>query len=171
MDWGQGMITPEYARQMAAYNRWQNRNILTTAHALEPSALEAPRGVFFSSIRRTMSHILWADLMWLHRFSGSDAPDAPFKDSAEFVANWDALALLRPKVDQQLVAWSADLDPAWLQGDIVWTSSVNGAFTRKPAALAVVHLFNHQTHHRGQVHAMLTASGGLTQPTDILFMP
>lgn len=165
------MIEPEYARQMSMYNQWQNQNILTTAKELDPSAVETPHGSFFSSIRRTMSHILWADLIWLHRFSGSARPDALLQDSAEFVINWDELERLRPMVDQQLIAWSGSINKAWLHGEIEWYSGASNAMVRKPTSIAVVHLFNHQTHHRGQVHAMLTASGGRTRPTDLLFMP
>lgn len=164
------MIEVGYVRQMAAYNRWQNQNILAEASTLAPLALEAARGAFFSSIRRTMSHILWADLIWLHRFSGSEKPGASLSDSPEFVSDWPALERLRPIVDQQLIDWAEDIDPVWLTGNLEWLSGATGQVIAKPTWITVVHLFNHQTHHRGQVHAMLTASGCSTRPTDLAFM-
>lgn len=112
------MIEVGYVRQMAAYNLRQNQNILEEASTLEPLALEADRGAFFSSLRRTMSDILWADLMWLHPYSGSEKPSAPIFDSPEYVDGWPALERMRPVIDQRLKDWAADLDPAWLAGDL-----------------------------------------------------
>ncbi len=164
------MIEPGYARKMAAYNQWQNENILKAASSLDPAQLEAPKGAFFSSIRRTMSHILWADLLWLHRFSGSAKPEGSHAGSPDFVNNWAELARLRPAADLQLTAWAEGLDPVWLAGAVEWPLGAGNGSMQKPAWLAVAHMFNHQTHHRGQVHAMLTATGSVTDPTDLLLM-
>ena len=165
------MIQVGYVRQMAAYNRWQNQNILQEALSLTSDALEGPHGAFFSSIRRTMSHILWADLIWLHRFSGSEKPDTSLAGSPEFVSDWQPLERSRPLVDEQLPAWANRLDQAWLAEEVKWFSGATNVIIRKPAWIAVTHVFNHQAHHRGQVHAMLKVSGCDTQPTDLVFMP
>ncbi|MEZ5861079.1 MAG: DinB family protein [Geminicoccaceae bacterium] len=70
-----------------------------------------------------------------------------------------------------LLEWARGLDPGWLAGELSWHSGAIGREVTRPRALLVAHLFNHQTHHRGQVHAMLTAAGAKTGPTDLPFMP
>jgi uncharacterized damage-inducible protein DinB len=165
------MIDVSYVRQMADYNQWQNRNVLASADSLDETALDADRGAFFGSIRRTMSHILWADLMWLHRFTGSAPPEGPFGESAEHAGSWRDIMADRPEIDRRIIDWSRGIDPAWLRGELEWWAGSSGSMMRRPCAAAVVHLFNHQTHHRGQVHAMLTAAGARTEPTDVIAMP
>ena len=72
--------------------------------------------------------------------------------------------------DADIIGWAAELDPAWLQGDLEWLSGATGRRQLRPKGVVVVHMFNHQTHHRGQVHAMLTAAGEQTGDTDLPFV-
>jgi uncharacterized damage-inducible protein DinB len=70
-----------------------------------------------------------------------------------------------------MIEWAAQIKPADLTGDLTWYSGMSGRELTEPKALCVTHFFNHQTHHRGQIHAMLTAAGQTPQPTDLPFMP
>lgn len=165
------MITPDYAGLMAAYNAWQNESVYAAASTLSDEERQRDRGAFFGSIHKTLSHILWADRIWLSRFGVGDAPPGGIAGSTELYATWSALARARVAFDQTIADWAAALSPADLEGDLVWRSGAARRELSKPRWLLVVHIFNHQAHHRGQVHAMLTAAGAKPADTDIPFMP
>jgi uncharacterized damage-inducible protein DinB len=165
------MITPEFARTMAAYNSWQNRSLYAAAAGLDDAARRQDRGAFFGSIHGTLSHLLWADQRWMHRFAGWEDLPVAIEDSAAWQPDFDRLHAARGEADAGIAAWAQALDAGWLAGDLTWFSGVSRREMRKPRALLVAHMFNHQTHHRGQVHAMLTAAGARPEPTDLPWMP
>ncbi len=76
----------------------------------------------------------------------------------------------RAEADRRITDWAGRVTPDWLLGDLTWFSGALGKEMSKPTGLLVVHFFNHQTHHRGQVHAMLTAAGERTGDTDLAFI-
>ncbi|QBY02677.1 damage-inducible protein DinB [Rhodophyticola sp. CCM32] len=156
---------------MARYNIWQNENLFGAADMLDDAARRQDRGAFFGSIQGTFSHLLWSDLSWMSRFDDGPAPDCGINDSAGFFDDWSALKRDRKATDARIEGWAARLDPDDLTGDLVWFSGMTGREMRKPRALCIMQLFNHQTHHRGQVHAMLTAAGADPGSTDLPFMP
>jgi len=165
------MIDAAYVRRMALYNRWQNENLYGVADRLSDAERRLDRGAFFGSIHATLSHLLWGDRTWMSRFAGWPKPDGGIRESVSLYTDWDGLKQQRAASDAELIAWSNDLDPRWLAGDLTWFS---GAFQRevtKPVWQLLVHFFNHQTHHRGQVHAMLTQAGGKPHDTDLFAMP
>lgn len=164
------MIDPSYVQMMARYNRWQNGSLYTAAGTLTDAARRADRGAFFGSIHGTLSHLLWGDGMWMHRFCGSPRPEAPIGGSAAFVTDWDELCARREAMDTAIADWSATVDPLWLQGTFDWFSSATNRHMSRPLAQLVVHFFNHQTHHRGQVHALLTAAGAKPDDTDLMLL-
>jgi len=166
------MISVDHVRLMACYNRWQNRSHYAAAGTLSDADRRADLGAFFGSIHATLSHLLWADQQWMNRFAGTGAPAAPNTPaSKDMVADWEQLGTQRQAFDEVIVDWAATLDPAWLQGDLTWHSGASGRELTKPKWVLVTHLYNHQTHHRGQVHAMLTRLGAQTDATDLGFMP
>ncbi len=166
------MITPDYAREMARYNAWQNRSLLAAADTLDEAARQAGRGAFFGSIAGTLNHILWADRVWLLRLAGGAGPRAgAIPESVAETTDWAAYKAERAETDARLTDWAARLDEAALAGVLSWYSGAAGREVSRPRAMLVAHLFNHQTHHRGQVHAMLTAAGARPGPTDLAFMP
>ncbi|MZQ88006.1 damage-inducible protein DinB [Frigidibacter albus] len=156
---------------MARYNAWQNDNLYAAAALLEDEGRRAPRGAFFGSIHATLNHLLWADRMWLSRFGRGEAPGGGIAGSVALVAEWQALCAARRDMDAVIVDWADALAPEDLAGDLAWYSGASGREMTRPKALCVLHLFNHQTHHRGQVHAMLTAAGAVPGPTDLVFAP
>lgn len=165
------MINLDYIQTMAGYNAWQNQSVLDAADGLDDAERNLDRGAFFGSIRGTLSHLLWGDQIWMHRFSGSPVPAvSTIAASPDMVDDWDELKGQRAAMDQAIVQWADRLDAAWLETDLTWFSGAAKRQVTRPAGLLVMHFFNHQTHHRGQVHAMLTAAGARPENTDVFFL-
>ncbi len=164
------MITPAYVRTMAAYNAEVNRRWYAAAGRLTDAERRADRGAFFGSLHGTLCHILWADRLWMHRFAGWDDPQVRLGDSAGMIADFGALTAARIAADAALVEWADGMTQAWLDGDFAWFSGSLQREMRQPRALLVTHMFNHQAHHRGQAHALLTAMGQDTGDTDLPFV-
>ena len=160
------MITPAYAQAMCTYNAEMNRRLYAAAGRLSDAERRQDRGAFFRSIWGTFNHLLWADRMWMSRFDGWERPAQAIGDSGEVESDWAALELARVEADARIAEWAAGLSAAWLEGEVNWYSGAVQADMVRPRAMLVVHMFNHQTHHRGQAHAMLTAAGEATGPTD-----
>lgn len=165
------MITPEYCQTMARYNCWQNNNLYGAADQLSHEERQKDRGAFFGSIHGTLSHLLWGDTIWMHRFDGWELPEIGIPDSHGFAPEWDALCDQRGLADAAIMDWAERLAPADIEGQIDWYSKAVARRMSQPLAICIMQLFNHQTHHRGQVHAMLTAAGGKPSDTDLPFMP
>lgn len=164
------MITPAFVRTMAAYNAELNRRVYGAAGRLSDGDRRAPRGAFWGSIHGTLAHLLWADQMWMSRFDGWERPAAKLAQSADDAGSFDALRTRREAADTKLEGWAQMVGADWLSADQTWFSGASGREMTKPRAILVMHLFNHQTHHRGQVHAMLTAAGEGTGATDLPFV-
>jgi len=167
------VISLEYVRSMAAYNRWQNDSLYGSAGTLCDKDRKLQRGAFFGSIHGTLNHILWGDQRWLSRF-GEVEPPATISSMAETAGlydEWQALVEARNSFDVIITDWASALNSKWLACEINWTSFALGKSFNHPAWLLAVQMFNHQTHHRGQVHGMLTAAGAKPDDTDIAFMP
>lgn len=164
------MITPAYVRTMAAYNAELNRRVYDAAGRLPDEERFAPRGAFWGSIHGTLAHLLWADQMWMSRLDGWERPAAGIAQSADDTGSFDALRAGRDAVDHRLEDWARRIGADWLGADLTWFSGATGRELTRPRALVVMHLFNHQTHHRGQAHAMLTAAGEGTGDTDLPFV-
>ena len=161
------MISPAYVRTMAAYNAEMNRRIYAAAGRMTDEARRQDRGAFFGSIHATLNHLLWGDRIWMSRFDGWEKPGVAIPGSVALFADFAELAAERVKTDAALEAWAARADPAWLAGDLTWFSGALGRDVSRPVGVLVVHMFNHQTHHRGQIHAMLSAAGERTGDTDL----
>ena len=164
------MITPAYIRTMAEYNAEMNRRLYGAAARLSDAERRLPRGAFWGSIHGTLTHILWGDQQWMSRFDNWPKPSTPIKQSAQMIDDFDELAAAREKADGDITLWAHKVDDAWLGGDLVWFSGAANREMRAPKGYLVSHFFNHQTHHRGQVHAMLTAAGQETGDTDLFLL-
>lgn len=145
-----------YLKVMARYNLWQNANLTTAAGTLTDAARQADRGAFFGSIERTFSHLFWADQAWLSHFTGTPPPGGGIEDSLDLINDWAGFVAARSALDRLILTWADEAGPEAGR-------ALNPAF--------VIQFFNHQTHHRGQIHAMLTAAGLSTEDTDIHKMP
>jgi uncharacterized damage-inducible protein DinB len=85
------MITPDYVRTMASYNRWQNQNLYGAADGLSDAARREQRGAFFGSIHGTLSHLMWGDQMWMSRFAGTPPPRGGIPGSVDLYTSWQDL--------------------------------------------------------------------------------
>lgn len=163
------MIDRAYAHRMARYNRWMNGKLYDCAAQLSDAQRKEDRGAFFKSLHGTFNHLIYADQAWLNRFSGRSAdgltPPAPVhEDFAQMCA-------ARAALDQEMLDWSQSLTAEWLAADFRYYSKAYEAWYTKPAWLLVTHLFNHQTHHRGQATTLLMQFGIDPGATDLPVLP
>ena len=107
----------------------------------------------------------------MSRFDGGPAQSPVIADSAAFAATVGDWVDQRIRTDARIVTWAAGVTASDLSGDLTWFSGSLNAEVAKPTATCITHFFNHQTHHRGQLHAMLTAAGQTPDATDLVFMP
>jgi uncharacterized damage-inducible protein DinB len=165
------MIDGAYVQRMARYNRWQNENLIGVADTLSDDERRRERGAFFGSIHKTLNHLLWGDRAWMSRFAGLPKPRGGIAESVLLCPEWQNLKSERTDFDRIIVDWADRVDDSWLAADQTYYSSASKREITKPRWLLVTHMFNHQTHHRGQVHCMLTQAGGRPSDTDLPFMP
>ncbi len=156
---------------MARYNAWQNRSLSACVKALEMKELKKDRKAFFGSIWATANHLMWGDQLWMSRFDGGFGPKTGIPDSVNLHDDKQLWLDDRLRTDQRIERWAQGLRQMDLVGPLVWHSGAMNKTMTKSKALCVVHFFNHQTHHRGQMHAMLTAAGQTPDDTDLPFMP
>ena len=165
------MIDAGYVLTMARYNAWQNRQLMRAFARLSPKAMRTDHGAYFGTILGTANHILWGDGMWMSRFAGVEKPPGGIADSVDLTASREDWELARFRMDSAMLLWAERLRSVDLAGEVRWYSGAMGRDMAKPVAHCVMHMFNHQTHHRGQIHAMLTTSGVEAPVTDLPFMP
>ncbi len=165
------MLSPDYVLSMARYNAWQNRQMKAALEALPEAELRRDRGAFFGSIFATVNHLLWADAMWMGRFADWAKREAGIDGSTTLVPTLAVWGAERFRTDARILLWAERLSALDLTGDLRWSSGATGRVQVRPLGQCLAHMFNHQTHHRGQVHAMATAAGGEGWVSDLAFMP
>ncbi len=161
------MISVDFCQLMARYNHWQNTSLLAAAETLDHEQRWQDRGAFFGSIAATLNHILLDDALWLERLAGNERPEDSLSFDLCSSSDWAAFKNLRKRRDDELCRWTLSLKPSDLVGHVGWFPEGGLDRIEKPRAVCIVHLFNHQTHHRGQVHCMLTSAGAVPEPTDL----
>ncbi|MEP4198125.1 MAG: DinB family protein [Aliishimia sp.] len=164
------MISVEYCATMARYNTWQNNSLVTASDGLSDADRWRDRGAFFQSIAATLNHIYWADALILQRLRGNQRPDLTIKHSLSDPSDWSDFKRVRSQRNDEIEQWANQLRDVDLIGTVIWYSADGSTRVEKPTALCAVELFHHQTHHRGQVHAMLTAAGAKPEPTNLSMM-
>jgi uncharacterized damage-inducible protein DinB len=165
------MINPGYVLTMARYNAWQNKQMMAAMAGLTEDALRAERGAFFGSILATANHILWADTNWMARFQGIDAPAISLEGSTSLHPTYADWSAARFRMDGRILLWAEKLYALDLVGDLTWYAAFMQQQVTRPKGALIMHMFTHQTHHRGQIHAMLTAAGVTAPVSDLFFMP
>jgi uncharacterized damage-inducible protein DinB len=165
------MIDGAYVQRMARYNRWQNENLYGVADRLSDEVRRQERGAFFGSIHKTLSHLLWADRIWMSRFTSMPRPPGGIPESISLFPDWENLKAERTAFDGTILDWADGIDPSWLAADHTYYSGGMKREVTQPRWVLITHMFNHQTHHRGQVHCLLTQAGGKPSNTDLPFMP
>ena len=166
------MISPDYVKLMARYNAWQNVSLYREAAKLTDAQRREDTGAFFKSIHATLNHLVWGDHMWMSRFAGIPRGNVGTLPSGlDAFPDFNELTVERIRLDDIISSWAASITEADLAGDLTWMSGALHREVSKPRWIPVAHMFNHQTHHRGQVHAMLTSFGAKPDMTDLAFMP
>lgn len=151
----------------AGYNAWANRRLYAAAAALDDAEYRADRGAFFRSMHGTLNHLLATDRIWMKRFTG--AGDAPDRLDAILHDGFGELRTAREAEDRRIVAWIDGLDEADLAGVIRYRRVSNPEEFVQELMPALDHWFNHQTHHRGHAHMILTSLGKEAPELDLLF--
>lgn len=140
----------EYFSSLARYNAWANRRLYAAVGSLPAEEIAAARVGFFPSLLKTLNHIIVADRIWLSRLTGIADPEMTSLDQIVW-ADFAALTAAREKLDARIVRVVGDLPPARF-ADILVYKTVAGMPYETPLDLVLAHMFNHQTHHRGQAH-------------------
>lgn len=167
-------MTHDHCRTLARYNRWMNEKIYTVASKLTDEDRKRDRGAFFKSIHGTLNHLLLADRVWMGRFNGVSLPGDWMGPGGirsldqELYADFEELRRERAKTDAEIEEWVAGVTSEKLASSLHFTRK--GKTFDDPLWWSVAHLFNHQTHHRGQVTTLLTQAGHNPGVTDLVAM-
>lgn len=145
-------------RMFARYNQWANNRLYDAAARLADADYRADRGAFFGSLHGTLNHLLATDRIWMLRFTGEGS--APARLDAILFDTLPELTAARADEDRRIIAWVDSLDDAALSGRIRYRRATSPEQIEQPLASALAHLFNHQTHHRGQAHTLITGIAG-----------
>ena len=151
---------------LAAYNEWANRRLYDAAAGLPDEDYRAERGAFFGSLHGTLNHILVGDRIWMRRFTGTG--DAPQRLDAILHDDFHELRAARRAEDARIVAYIAGLGAADLDGVVRYRTLRDPTEIEQPLVPLLLHFFNHQTHHRGQAHCLLTGFKGEAPSFDLL---
>ncbi len=152
------MISPDYCLTMAGYNAWMNERLYAVCGTLPDELRKRDLSAFFRSIHATLDHVLAVDRMFLSHFKTGARRYLP--EGGEFDA-FEDLARQRKATDAELLDWAGTVSAKWL--------AERSSSGRTAKGMWVVHMFNHQTHHRGQVTTLLTQQGHDIGATDLPF--
>lgn len=159
----------DYAMTMARYNRWMNEKLYEAAASLSDEQRKADRGAFFRSVHGTLNHLLLADRTWMQRLHGE--PVTMTSTDQELHSDFEELLAARQAMDQRLADWAATLEAVEPTRSYSFISVTYQKEIRLPYVAVVMQIFNHQTHHRGQVTTLLTQLGADVGVTDMPVMP
>lgn len=167
-------MSPDWLAALARYNRWMNDKLYELAASLGDDARKRDVGAFFKSIHGTFNHLLLADRVWLARFKGETVADGFMGPGGirsldqELYVEFEDLRRERALTDEELSVWVSGLTHERLTAPLVYMR--RGQRQASPLWWAVAHLFNHQTHHRGQITTLLTQQGCDPGVTDLFAM-
>jgi uncharacterized damage-inducible protein DinB len=151
---------------LAAYNAWANERLYGAAALLSDADYRADRGAFFGSLHGTLNHLLLGDRIWMHRFTG-EGGEPPALDEILY-EDFTALQAARRAEDARIIAFVDQRSEAELSCAVCYRTTRRPAEIEQRLAHLLVHFFNHQTHHRGQAHGILTGLAGAAPSLDLL---
>lgn len=163
------MLQPGYVRVMAEYGAWMNGHMLDLCGGLSEEARRRDMGAFFKSVHGTFDHIVFGDVAWMGRFTGSAMPAKPAGEIT--FESWPDLDAARRALDQRIIAWAGSVTVAWLTEPMTYTSGIDGRTRTLPRWVLVTHMFNHGTHHRGQLSTLMKQLGVDPGTTDLPWLP
>lgn len=158
----------DHLRRMARYNRWANRRLYDACAQLDAAEYQRPRQAFFGSLHGTLCHILVGDWLWMDRIEGR--PPRPVALDDRPYPDLGSLRAAREEQDELILAYLDGLDEAAVAEDVSYrTVSTPQTEMRTPRHLCLLHMFNHETHHRGQAHDQLSQTPVPPPPLDLIF--
>lgn len=163
----EGKSVKQHFMMFAAYNAWANDRVYEAAAALDDEALRRDTGAFFKSMLGTLNHILAGDRIWLKRMTGEG--DAPAALDAILFSDFARLRAAREAEDKRIVKWVGGLGEKELTGRFTYMTVTDMRTVSQRLAPALGHFFNHQTHHRGQAHMILTVLGQPSLQLDLIY--
>jgi uncharacterized damage-inducible protein DinB len=159
----------DHVRALARYNRWMNEKLYAIAAELSDAERKRDRGAFFKSIHGTLNHLMVGDRVWLSRFTGDEKLMEGITDlDVELYSDFAELARARKKMDDRIDAFVATLSDEKLAATFHYVR--RGEAYSSPLWWCVIHMFNHQTHHRGQVTTLFMQAGRDPGATDLVAM-
>jgi uncharacterized damage-inducible protein DinB len=162
------MRSGDYIQTMCRYNRWMNAKLYLVCATIPDAIRKEDKKAFFRSIHGTLNHPLLADRVWLGRFK-----DQPFEFHSldqELYSDFEELRREREKTDEEIDQWALSLTEGDLLAPLTFKSAALGREVTFPLWHCVLHFFNHQTHHRGQLTTLLEQAGFDSGVTDLLWM-
>jgi uncharacterized damage-inducible protein DinB len=170
------MSLNQHLQLMAQYNQWMNQKLYDTAASLSAEALRENRGAFFGSIFSTLNHLAVADTIWIRRLSASFPPEWELEETKQ-LQQIQALGLslfedfvelrnYRIKLDSMLLQLSLKAQDEDLLVPVSYID-IKGNSHKKQLFSLLMHVFNHQTHHRGQITTMFSQAGVDVGVTDL----
>lgn len=173
------MANTSHFPQLATYNQWMNRKLYEAAAALPADRLHEDRGAFFGSVFGTLNHLVIADLIWFKRIAANlpgfaalrclDDLSRPTSLDQPLCATLPELDGLRTRLDAAIIAFCDEVRPSQLDGPFEYTS-MKGVTSKKRLGDVLLHVFNHQTHHRGQATTLFSQMGVDVGGTDLLLL-
>ncbi len=151
------------------YNRWMNEGLYARCQPLDPEVLGRDLGAFFKSILGTLNHLLLADRLWLGRFTAQ--PYSVTRLDTILYVDFETLRAERAATDQALTDYLASLTETDLDQPLRYTSVLSPEPRTLRLGDALLHVFHHQTHHRGQITTLFSQLGVDFGETDLLFIP
>jgi uncharacterized damage-inducible protein DinB len=152
---------------LAEYNAWANRLVYAAVADLTEEELHRDTGAFFGSVFGTLSHLVTADRVWLNRFTG-EGPKPKALDERPY-DNFAALRAAREEEDARIIRYIGRLTSEESESVFTYTPLTSPELVTHKLWPALTHMFNHQTHHRGQVHAGLTGLGKPSLSLDLIY--
>ena len=152
-------------RRFADYNKWANTRLYDTCTQLSDANYFAPRQAFFGSIQGVLNHLMVADTIWTSRLTGSSPAIAL---NAQMYAERAALRRARETMDDDILVLLAAMTDDDMAGNVTYKTTSGDPFTMVRGVI-LQHFFNHQTHHRGQSHDMLSQTGVAPPVLDLLY--
>jgi len=160
-------MNKQYFIMMAAYNQRANGRLYDAAVALEPEEFTRDVSAFFKSMMGTLNHLLVTDRIWMRRFTGEG--DAPRHLDEILHIALPELRIARDLEDKRIIDWIDALDESVFLGRFTYTPVTNPREVSQRLGPALVHLFNHQTHHRGHAHMILSVLGKEPPSLDLIY--
>lgn len=151
---------------MAAYNAWANTRLYDAAASLSDEAYRQDTGAFFQSMHGTLNHMYVTDTIWMSRFRG--LPNPPWKLDHIAHDNPVDLRKRREALDRDIIGFAGGLTENQLEQEFTYFTVTDPTKMTQKLSPALAHFFNHQTHHRGQCHAILTSIGAEAPSMDLL---